>query len=76
VVTKTLSFAEETEVISSLYTAVAYLKRMRDDSISNRDYWSQRVGDHKMLLINFTQNLKHLFDYYGFTDSNGNYSET
>jgi hypothetical protein len=58
VVTKTLSFAEETEVISSLYTAVAYLKRMRDDSISNRDYWSQRVGDAQNVADKFYAELK------------------
>ena len=57
-VTKTLSFAEETEVISSLYTAVAYLKRMRDDSISNRDYWSQRVGDAQNVADKFYAELK------------------
>jgi hypothetical protein len=57
-VTKTLTFAEETEVISSLYTAVAYLKQMRDVSISNRDYWEQRVEETQHVADKFYAELK------------------
>ena len=57
-VTKTLTFAEETEVVSSLYTAVAYLKQMEKDSISNRDYWEQRVEDAQHVADKFYAELK------------------
>lgn len=57
-VTKTLTFAEETEVVSSLYTAVAYLKQMEKDSISNRDYWKQRQVEAQHVADKFYAELK------------------
>ena len=57
-VTKTLTFAEETEVVSSLYTAVAYLKQMEKESITNKDYWRQRQEEAQNVADKFYAELK------------------
>lgn len=41
--TKTLSFNEETEVISAVYTASAYYKLMAKDSVDNKQYWLDKA---------------------------------
>ena len=57
-VTKTLTFEEETDLVSSLYTAVAYLKQMEEDSITNKDYWRKRQQEAQNVADKFYAELK------------------
>ena len=57
-VTKTLTFEEETDLVSSLYTAVAYLKQMEEESINNKDYWRQRQQQAQNVADKFYAELK------------------
>lgn len=57
-VTKTLTFEEETDLVSSLYTAVAYLKQMEEESITNKDYWRQRQQQAQNVADKFYAELK------------------
>ena len=57
-VTKTLTFEEETDLVASLYTAVAYLKQLEEESINNKDYWSQRKQQAQNVADKFYAELK------------------
>ena len=57
-VTKTLTFEEETDLVSSLYSAVAYLKQMEEESITNKDYWRQRQQQAQNVADKFYAELK------------------
>lgn len=57
-VTKTLTFEEETDLVSSLYTAVAYLKQLEEESINNKDYWRKRKQDAQNVADKFYAELK------------------
>ena len=57
-VTKTLTFEEETDLVSSLYTAVAYLKQLEEDSINNKDYWRERIQQAQNVADKFYAELK------------------
>ena len=48
-VTKTLTFNEETELLGAVYTAVAYYKLMAKSSVENKTYWTDRAEQiHKI----------------------------
>ena len=57
-VTKTLTFEEETDLVSSLYTAVAYLKQLEEESINNKDYWRKRTQEAQNVADKFYAELK------------------
>ena len=57
-VTKTLTFEEETDLVSSLYTAVAYLKQLEEESINNKDYWRGRIQQAQNVADKFYAELK------------------
>tara|TARA_B100000003_G_scaffold44560_1_gene38310 strand:+ start:4781 stop:4966 length:186 start_codon:yes stop_codon:yes gene_type:complete len=57
-VTKTLTFEEETDLVSSLYTAVAYLKQLEEESINNKDYWRERIQQAQNVADKFYAELK------------------
>ena len=42
-VTKTLSFDEESELLSAVYTSIAYYKLLAKDSVDNKDYWLDKA---------------------------------
>lgn len=42
-VTKTLSFEEETELLSAVYTSIAYYKLLAEDSVDNKQYWLEKA---------------------------------
>jgi hypothetical protein len=42
-VTKTLSFDEESELLSAVYTSIAYYKLLAKDSFDNKDYWLDKA---------------------------------
>jgi len=57
-VTKTLTFEEETDLVSSLYSAVAYFKHLEEESINNKDYWQKRIQEAQNVADKFYAELK------------------
>ena len=58
VVTKTLTFEEETDLVSSLYSAVAFFKQLEEESINNKDYWKKRIQEAQNVADKFYAELK------------------
>ena len=63
VVTKTLTFNEETEVLGAVYTAVAYYKLMAKSSVDNTTYWNDRAEQIHKIADKLNQEMRN--DAYG-----------
>ena len=57
-VTKTLTFEEETDLVSSLCSAVAFFKQLEEESINNKDYWKKRIQEAQNVADKFYAELK------------------
>lgn len=62
-VTKTLTFNEETEVLGAVYTAVAYYKLMAKSSIDHKTYWNDRAEQIHKIADKLNQEMRN--DAYG-----------
>ena len=57
-VTKTLTFEEETDLVSSQNSAVAFFKQLEEESINNKDYWKKRIQEAQNVADKFYAELK------------------
>lgn len=67
VVTKTLTYNEETEVLGAVYTAVAYYKLMAKSSIDNKEYWNERAEVVHQIADKLNQEMRN--DAYGLQNN-------